>query len=114
MLPKICDKEFALPLLAQSLLDEEGSVRKSAAAAIAAYRADATLIVDELVAALDDPNFNVQITIVRALGSIGPPAAAALPTMREIPAHGFAKDILDTAIAKISGEAPPSKKQTAP
>jgi len=114
ILPKNCEKEFALPLLAQSLLDDDGSVRKAAASAIAAYRADATMIVDELMAALDDPNFNVQITIVRALGTIGPPAAASLPMLREIPAHGFAKDILDTAIAKISGEAPPPKQQTAP
>lgn len=112
--PKICDPDFVLPLLAQSLLDEEVAVRKIAASAIAAYRAEAIIIVDELVAAVDDPDFNVQITIVRSLGTIGPAAAAALPTIRAIPAYGFAKDIVDTAIERISGEKPEPEEPEEP
>ena len=69
-----------LAVLLKSLKHSDAEVRRSAAAALESFGAEAASAVPVLVHALDDPDVSTQVAAARTLGQIG---AAALPGLLE-------------------------------
>lgn len=73
----------ALPELRLALSASEKYTRILAAKAIAALGSEATPVIPDLIALVEDPDLDVRLSAVQALGIIGPAAVAAVPQIEK-------------------------------
>ncbi len=100
----------AIPNLVEALNDSSPTTRFMAAMALGQMGDAAAPAVPALTQRLQAPNeeFRIQRNIIRALGSIGPTASAALPVLQEIRKQEALQQEADGAILRIKGKLPPT------
>ena len=81
-----------------------------AAMALGQMKDAAAPAVPALMERLQVPNeeFRIQRNVLRALGSIGPPASSAIPVLQEIRKQEALQQEADGAILRINGKYPPT------
>jgi hypothetical protein len=95
----------ALDALRQALRDPDANVRLMSASAIAALGSSASPAVADLVTACSAANEQVHVlrACASALGAVGPPAASALPVLREIAKQPRVRWAAEAAVRRIEG-----------
>jgi HEAT repeat protein len=72
-----------LPQLIEAVKDHDRFVRAAAVGAIGAFGKESPLAQAALINSLNDDVVEVRLAAIEELGRMGPPAKAALPTLRE-------------------------------
>lgn len=95
----------ALDALRRALRDPDANVRLMSANAIAALGSSASPAVADLVTACSAANEQVHVlrACASALGAVGPPAAPALPVLREIAKQPRVRWAAEAAVRRIEG-----------
>ncbi len=78
------DAAESIPVLVDTLNDDDAAMRREALYALGAIGPDSAKVTEKIVACLSDSDAEVRYAACYALGKIGPGASAALPTLAKL------------------------------